>query len=71
MKFSDMCTQFAPVISPGSEPYVHHLLIYACDGLDGIDLTTGQGACHTLDQRIRRCLNGLLIGAWAVGGEVQ
>ena len=50
---------------------MHHLLIYVCDGLDGLDLTTEQGACHTLDQRIRRCVGGILIGAWAVGGEVN
>ena len=50
---------------------MHHLLIYVCDGLDGLDLTAEQGACHTLDQRIRRCVGGILIGAWAVGGEVN
>ena len=71
MKFFYVCMQFAPIISPGSEPYVHHLLIYVCDGLDGLDLTTEQGACDTLDQRIRSCVGGLLVGAWAVGGEVQ
>ena len=63
--------QFAPVISPGSEPHVHHLLIYVCDGLDGLDLTTEQGACHTLNSRIQRCVGGILIGGWAVGGEVN
>ena len=50
---------------------MHHLLIYVCDGLDGLDLTAEQGACHTLDQRIRRCVGGILIGGWAVGGEVN
>ena len=64
--------QFAPVISPGNEPHVHHLLIYVCDGLDGLDLTTEQGACHTVDWRIRQCtFGGVLIAGWAVGGEVN
>ena len=30
-----------------------------------------QGACHTLNQSIQRCVGGILIGAWAVGGEVN
>ena len=58
------------MISQGSEPYVHHLLVYLCDGLDGVNLSN-EGPCDSADRRIRQCLSELLIGAWAVGGDVR
>ena len=57
------------MITPGNEKYVHHLLVYLCDGLDGVELDEG-GPCATVDPRIQQCLTRTLIGAWAVGGEV-
>ena len=68
--FSPSSQQFSPIISPGNAPYVHHLLVYVCDSLDGVDLSN-QGPCDSGDRRIRLCLNELLIGAWAVGGDVR
>ena len=67
------CTviQFSPDISSGSEPYVHHILVYICDGLQEEDLGKG-GDCDTsISERVGRCLGSLLIAAWAVGGSVR
>ena len=50
---------------------MHHLVVYVCDGLDGLDLEAEQGPCNSINSTIRSCLTGLLIGAWAVGGEVS
>ena len=63
--------QFTPSISSGNEVHVHHLLIYVCDGLDGLDLQAEQGPCNSINSTIQSCLGGLLIGGWAVGGEVS
>ena len=70
MSFSFSQQQFSPIITPGNEPYLHHVLVYICDGLDGVDITV-EGPCSSADQRIQRCLSELLVGAWAVGGEVS
>lgn len=66
----DTCSQqFSPKITPGNEEYVHHMLIYICDGLDNVNLGQG-GPCNSVDRRIRNCRVDQ-IGAWAVGGEVS
>ena len=44
------------------------MLIYLCDELN---TTAPDGSCHDVDESLGNCLSGLLIGAWAVGGEVS
>ena len=64
--------QFGPSITEGSEPYVHHVLVYTCDGLSEADLGPG-GACHSQSDEINSCRGsqGILIAAWAIGGVVS
>ena len=47
--------------------YIHHLIIYSCDILDGVNLTQG-AACSSIDRRVSACRAGPLVGAWAIGG---
>ena len=44
------------------------MLIYLCDELN---TTAPDGPCHDVDESLNNCFSGLLIGAWAVGGEVS
>ena len=44
------------------------MVIYLCDELN---MTTPDGPCDDVDESLDNCLSGLLIGAWAVGGEVS
>ena len=63
--------QVAPTLSNDSAEYVHHALVYVCDGLEGEDLGPG-GNCDTnVSSRVLDCLASSLIGAWAVGGTVS
>ncbi len=64
--------QISPVIAPHVREYVHHMLVYLCT----LPLSSvGQaGSCFSFNEvtyDLLSCtLNGLLIAAWAVGGEV-
>ena len=53
--------------------YVHHMLVYLCiTPLDSSNVGES-GSCDGdagVSSAVRRCLSGLLIAAWAVGGEV-
>lgn len=57
------------MIHEASKPYVHHILVYLCDTLDGVTLDQG-GPCDSVDRRIANCRSGQPLGGWAVGGVV-
>ena len=65
--------QVSPVIHPGSEAHVHHLLIYECNGLNN----THVGYSDHCDSEgeigitVAQCREGVLVTGWAVGGEVS
>ena len=44
------------------------MLVYLCNELNTTD---PDGPCHTVSESLSNCLSGILIGAWAVGGEVS
>ena len=63
--------QISPSLSADSAAYVHHMLVYVCDGLEDDDLGAG-GACDSdVSSRVQQCLGSILIAAWAVGGSVS
>ena len=57
----------SPLVDEGNEAHVHHMLIYLCDELN---TTAPDGLCHDVDESLSNCFSGLLIAAWAIGGEV-
>ncbi len=59
------------MLTTHERPYVHHVLVYLCaaplnDGEVGVSR-----ACDDLPENAGACRSGLLVGAWAIGGEVQ
>ena len=65
-----------PYISEESKAYVHHLIVFSCNGLDESTDDLGPGGdCYSSESSIGiqscRANGGILFGAWAVGGEVQ
>ena len=64
--------QVEPYIQKGNEGFVHHYVIYECDGnFTENDFNEGVD-CHTrANMPYRRCQQADLIAAWAVGGEVS
>ena len=62
--------QFGPVLTEGNEAYVHHLLIYQCNGL--IDTHVGNsGECHEMAGEIQACRGGIIVALWVTGLEVS
>ena len=59
-----------PKIIERNTPYVHHLLIYLCSGLN--HTLAGQSAeCDSAHIQIQECRGGQLLAGWAVGGNVK
>ncbi len=63
--------QFSPELTTHERPYVHHVLVYLCaaplaDGEVGVSMP-----CEELPDNAAACRSGLLVGAWAIGGEVS
>ena len=63
--------QISPVITPHTRSFIHHMVIYLCPHPLDASLVGVGGPCFDVHQNITGCLGGLLVGAWAVGGEVS
>uniref|UniRef100_A0A1X7UJB8 DOMON domain-containing protein n=1 Tax=Amphimedon queenslandica TaxID=400682 RepID=A0A1X7UJB8_AMPQE len=61
--------KFSPHITPGNEPFVHHIVIYLCDGLYESDLgAEGSGECYGgVSDRVADC--AIPFAVWGVGGS--
>ena len=64
--------QFEPIIRKGNEGFVHHFLLYECEG-NFVESDYDQGAdCKDLaNMPYAKCRDASLVDAWAVGGEVR
>ena len=63
--------QFSPILTSHPRQYVHHILIYLCTNPltpEEVDVSV---PCNELPSNANECRGQLLIGAWAVGGEVS
>mmetsp|Transcript_9062 Transcript_9062/g.18318 ORF Transcript_9062/g.18318 Transcript_9062/m.18318 type:complete len:643 (-) Transcript_9062:35-1963(-) len=63
---------FEPIITPGNEKKVHHILLYECPGLaDDPEAASFSGNCwaDSTPSNIKACNFGNVISAWAIGGE--
>ena len=63
--FCSLC-QYEPVVTPGNELMVHHILLYRCPisaAYDGV-----QELCF-YNRTLPQCFEVIL--AWAIGGEVR
>ena len=59
-------------MTEGNEAHVHHFLVYLCSSVNETHLGNG-GDCDSeiTSKEASECRNGLVIAAWAVGGEVS
>ena len=61
--------QFEPVIQPGNEGIVHHMILYACHGeLDDDDHGVAWDCLNDWMPQQESCYTSMFI--WAVGGSV-
>ena len=60
--------QFSPHVTEDNTAHVHHMLVYLCES---INTTDPGGPCNTVSQSLASCVGGTLLGAWAVGGQVN
>lgn len=64
--------QFAPNIRRGNEAFVHHILLYECDGnFNETDFDQGVNCFSSANMPYFKCRESTLVGAWAVGGNVR
>ena len=64
--------QYGPRITPNNTAFVHHIIVYLCDGL--VNVTEGTSSeCfgQATAGPISECRQGAGLGGWAVGGEVR
>ena len=55
----------------GNEAHVHHLLIYLCNTINDTHVGNGGDCDGDVADEVEECRGGILIAAWAVGGEVS
>ena len=63
--------QFSPSVTKGNDAHVHHLLVYLCDSLNETHVGNGGSCRDGVANEVAECRSGVLIAAWAVGGEVR
>ena len=67
-----MSLQIEPYIQKGNEGFVHHYIIYECEGnFTDDDLNEGANCYSSANMPYRSCQKADLIAGWAVGGEVS
>ena len=62
--------QFGPVLTEGNEAYIHHLLIYQCNGLSDTHVDNS-GECDEVAGEIQACRGGIIVALWVAGLEVS
>ena len=58
-------------MTEGNEAHVHHLLVYLCSSVNETHVGNGGDCDSEVSNDVSECRNGLIIAAWAVGGEVS
>ena len=58
-------------MTEGNEAHAHHLLIYLCTGVTEDHVGNGGSCDGDVAREVQECRGGVLIAAWAVGGEVS
>ncbi|XP_038065844.1 DBH-like monooxygenase protein 1 [Patiria miniata] len=59
--------RYEPVLAPGSEPYIHHIFVYACYAAPPDEKLYGfSDLCVKLPKDIQNCIS--LVFIWSIGG---
>ncbi|XP_022806766.1 DBH-like monooxygenase protein 1 [Stylophora pistillata] len=63
-------TKVEPLVQKGNEGFVHHLILYECEGnYTESDYDQGKDCMDTANMPYARCRDASIVVAWAVGGE--
>ena len=64
--------QHAPIISPGNEGLVHHIIVYLCKpGFNKTMIGKGNICEHeNMPDDVDECRRAPMLAAWAIGGKV-
>ena len=63
--------QFEPIVQKGNEGFVHHFLLYECEGNFAESyFDKGKDCFNVANMPYAKCRDASLVAAWAVGGEV-
>ncbi|XP_066019013.1 LOW QUALITY PROTEIN: DBH-like monooxygenase protein 1 [Pocillopora verrucosa] len=63
-------TKVEPLVQKGNEGFVHHLILYECEGnFTENDYDQGRDCMDTANMPYARCRDASIVVAWAVGGE--
>ena len=60
--------QYETIIPEESIPYVHHMVVHICDGLEEEDMGAGGLCSEMMNERLQFCLHSIVVAAWAFGG---
>ena len=64
--------QYGPRITPNNTAFVHHIIVYLCDGLVNVtEGTSSECPGRVTAGPINECRRGEGLGGWAVGGGVR
>ena len=64
--------QFEPHTQKGNEGFVHHWILYECEGnFAEEDFGQGMDCDETANMPYARCRLANMVAAWAVGGQVR
>ena len=63
--------QYSPRITPTNTAFVHHIIVYLCGAL--VNVTEGQSSpcVGAAGVSLDECRLGVVLGGWAIGGEVS
>ncbi|KAK3701369.1 hypothetical protein QZH41_008747 [Actinostola sp. cb2023] len=63
--------KIAPIVSPGNEGLVHHILIYGCSDDFPLSNLSAEGVCNSpnMPGSFGACAGQSVVAAWAIGGS--
>lgn len=64
-------TQNSPVVTPGNEPYVHHVGVTGCASLKPGVADGFSQRCSPSTGGTNACQDQVILGGWAIGGTVM
>ncbi|XP_020898258.1 DBH-like monooxygenase protein 1 [Exaiptasia diaphana] len=65
--------KISPVITPGNEGLVHHILVYGCKDDFPVSNLSVEGACFgsNMPDHVQSCAAQSVVASWAIGGGVN
>lgn len=72
LKSKHHITKVVPLIQKGNEGFVHHMILYECDGnFNESDFNQGIECYSSANMPFLNCRSSVIVGGWAVGGDAM